>query len=131
MVEFVDYIERQRLVEELTELGRDLLDCKASDDAIIGLTIARRRVQKFPTAEVETGLYWNPVTTMPVENDGMSDNLILKTLCEGRSLIFVGFTQRGQWCTAMAHDFVVLCDDVQVTHWMYASELLGGVVGDG
>lgn len=78
--------------------------------------------------ETETGAVpkWTPVKSesMPPENEeGLSDNLILKTVVGGRTLILVGFTQCGKWYSAMAGTSDVLGDEFHVTHWMYMTAL--------
>lgn len=125
MAKFVDYIDRQRLVEELTDMQRDLYDCKASEDAIMGISVARRMVQRFPSADVTRLSWWIPVTSesMPPEKDGLSDDLIIRAMFEGKCMIFVGFTRQGKWHTAMAHNSDILNGNIAVTHWMYADDL--------
>lgn len=131
MAENVEYIDRNKLISEMMKIRQDLYGCNASQEVILWWSMAMRIVMLSVDVEAMAKddarkAEWIPVklTTMPPENeDGLSDNLILKTVANGRTLILVGFTQCGKWYSAMAGKSDVLGDEFQVTHWMYMTDL--------
>lgn len=130
MAEFVDYIERQSIISEMLRTRQELIEFKASEEALLWWSIAMRLVKWYAAADVpETETVavpkWLPATpeTMPPEKDGASDNLIIRAMVEGKCMIFVGFTMNGKWHTAMAHNSDILNGNIAVTHWMYADDL--------
>lgn len=120
------YIDRLMMIEELQRLGQDFIDAGVDSKVMVGLSSALRHVKSLPAADVKKEPQWIPVTpeTMPPEHEkGASDNLVLKVVIDGRTLIFVGFTRYGEWYSAMLGDGDVLSDECKVTHWMYAKDL--------
>jgi len=131
MAENVDYIDRKSIISEMLRTRQELIEFKASEEAILWWSMAMRFVKCFSAADVpEAGTAavpkWTPALpeSMPPENeDGLSDNLILRTVTNSGTLIFAGFTQCGKWHSAMAGKSDVLGEEFQVTHWMYMTDL--------
>ena len=128
MAENVEYIDQNKLMAEMQKVRQDLYDGNASPEVvlwwsmairIVKLSAAVKAVEKDDARKVE----WIPVTpeTMPPEDEnGESEHLILRTLWDGRPIVYCGFTKTGKWHTLM---YPGLTEGVKVTHWMYAKDL--------
>lgn len=77
---------------------------------------------------------WIPVTpeTMPPYTEyGASADLILRIREDDHVDVYTGYYQDGRWYTYMRGGTDIISEEIVVTHWMYADDLLKGAEENG
>lgn len=72
-----------------------------------------------------------PETMPPYTEYGASADLILRIREDDHDDVYTGYYQDGRWYTYMRGGTDVISEEIVVTHWMYADDLLKGTEENG
>jgi hypothetical protein len=125
--------EHEELNEALEELGKELLDgCKKYWQKRINHVT--QRAQWIPVT---------PETMPPYENEAIyfvtdrplkvrhSRKLLVRAVCNGQEALYTAYYKEKEWYSCMNGKIEIVPQTANVTHWMYADDLMGGVEEDG
>jgi hypothetical protein len=121
--------EHEELNEELEKLGKELLDgCRKYWQKRINRVTQRAQwipvtPETMPPYESATYMY-SEDTTLIIRRSGQ---LLIRAVCNSQELLYTGYYEEKEWYSCVDEEIKTLPENVNVTHWMSAKELLKGV----